>query len=71
MLDLVEVAAYHSPSPSARTEDLEDATSLLLPAAAEANEEGSVDGMLNCVCVGGPSKVQSVDWLGGVLAVER
>jgi len=45
------VFAYHSPRPSAREEALLEELSLLLPAAAEANEEASVDGML-CRSVG-------------------
>ena len=40
------VFAHHSPRPSAREEALLEELSLLLPAAAEANEEASVDGML-------------------------
>jgi len=40
------VLTHHSPKPSAREEALLDELSLLLPAAAEANDEASVDGIL-------------------------
>jgi hypothetical protein len=43
-----EGATYHSPMPSAREEARLADSSILLPAAAEANVGGSVEGMVVC-----------------------
>jgi len=55
------VYTHHSPRPSAREEALLEELSLLLPAAAEANEEASVDGMLDC----------GVEFVGGLFDLLR
>lgn len=43
---LEEDVTYHSPEPSVRADCLFELLSLLFPAAAEANVEGNVEGMV-------------------------